>query len=168
MTVAAAASASFRLIKNFIFSSLSSWFGLLDHVYRPPDGVNADTKTQGQSLDDGLSRIRHTNCECELAQLVQEERSNDGRDRKTTTTKQRRSAENDDSNRRQKQGIALERCGFASDAGHEQASDAIEELGIDIGQKLMKLHPKSRGLRSPWVCADRFETPSGRRLFQGE
>src|SRR6202140_3376020 len=96
MTVAAAASASFRLTKNFIFSSLSSWFGLLDHVYRPPDRVDADTKTQGQSLDDGLSRIRHTNCKCELAQLVQEERGDDGRDRKTTTTKERRSAQDSD------------------------------------------------------------------------
>src|SRR3984957_5352317 len=125
MTVAAAASASFRLIKNFIFSSLSSWFGLLDHVYRPPDGVNADTKTQGQSLDDGLSRIRHTNCECELAQPVQEERGDDGRNRKTATTKQRRSTENDNSDRRQEQRIALERCGFAGDAGHEHASHTI-------------------------------------------
>src|ERR1700735_3129445 len=106
MTVAAAASASFRLIKNFIFSSLSSWFSLLNPVYRPPDRVNADTKTQGQSLDDGLSRIRHTNCECELAQLGQEERGDDGRDRKTTTTKQRRSTENDDSDGRQEQGVA--------------------------------------------------------------
>src|ERR1700722_14248125 len=133
MTVAAAASASFRLIKNFIFSSLSSWFGLLDHVYRPPDGVNADTKTQGQSLDDGLSRIRHTNCECELAQLVQEERGDDGRDWKATTTKQRRSAENDNCDGRQEQGIALECGGFTGDAGHKYASHAIEELGIDIG-----------------------------------
>src|SRR5271166_862533 len=168
MAVAAAVSARFCLSGNFIFLLHSSWFSLPSHDYRPPNRVDADTKTQGQSLDDGLSRIRHTNCECELAQLVQEERSNDGRDRKTTTTKQRRSAENNDSNRRQKQGVALECCGFASDAGQEQASNAIEELGIDIGQKLMKLHPKSRGLGSQWVCADRFETPSGRRLFQDE
>src|ERR1700731_930255 len=96
MTAAAAASASFCPTKNLMFSSLSSWFGLPDHVCRPPDGVDADTKTQGQSLDDGLSRIRHANCERELAQLVKEERGDDGRDRKTTTTKQRRSAQDDD------------------------------------------------------------------------
>ena len=168
MTVAAAASASFCLTENFIFSSLSSWFGLLDHVYRPPDGVNADTKTQGQSLDDGLSRIRHTNCERELAQLVQEERGDDGRDRKATTTKQRRSAQNDDGDGRQEQGIALECCGFTGDAGHKQAGHAIEELGIDIGQELMKLHAKSHGAGRQWIGADRFEAPSGHRLFQDE
>src|SRR5271169_2747830 len=165
MAVAAAVSARFRLSKNFIFSSTYTGLVCRVNVYRPPDRVDADTKTQGQSLDDGLSRIRHANCECELAQLVQEERSNDGRDRKTTTTKQRRSTENDNSNRRQKQGIALECCGFTSDAGQEQASHAIKELGIDIGQKLMKLDAKSYGAGSQWVCADSFEARSSHRLF---
>src|SRR5215831_7696186 len=140
---AAAASASFCPTKNFMFSSLSSWFSLFDHVCRPPDGVDADTKTQGQGLDDGLSRIRHTNCECELAQLVEEERGDDGRNRKATTTKQRRSAENNDGDRRQEQEIALECCRFTGDAGHKQAGHAIEQLGIDIGQELMKVHAQS-------------------------
>src|ERR1700735_5846734 len=93
-------------VREFHFFLHSHWFSLPSHVYRPPYRVDADTKTQGQSLDDGLSRIRHTNCECELAQLVQEERGDDGRDRKTTTTKQRRSTENDDSDGRQEQGVA--------------------------------------------------------------
>src|SRR5580693_7964739 len=121
----------------------SHWFSLPGHIYRPPDRVDADTKTQGQGLDDGLSRIRHTNCECELAQLVEEERGDDGRNRKTTTAKQRRSTENDNGDGRKEQRIALERRGFAGDPGHEHAGHAVEKLGVYVGQQLMKLHPKS-------------------------
>src|SRR6185369_17664239 len=110
-----------------------------------------------QGLDDGLSRIRHTNCECELAQLVEEERGDDGRDWKATTAKQRRSAKNNNSDGRQEQRIALERCRLTRDASDEHASHAIEELRIDIGQELMKLHAKSDGAGSQWVGADRFE-----------
>src|SRR6516165_7159615 len=49
MTVTAAASASFCLSKNFMFSSsVQVGFSLLDGVYGPAKRVNADTKTQGQ------------------------------------------------------------------------------------------------------------------------
>src|SRR5579885_689540 len=125
MMVVAATSASFRSGECFIFSSVRVGFSLLDDVHGPSDGVNADTKTQSQGLDYGLSRIRHTNCECELAKLVEEEGRDDGRDRKTTTAKQRRSAENDNSDRRQEQRIALECSRFAGDAGHQDACHAI-------------------------------------------
>src|SRR5215475_5212303 len=138
MSVAAAASANFRSADSFIFSSASVGFGLLDGVYGPADRVDADTKTQGQGLDDGLSRIRHANCECELAQLVEEERGDDGRNRKATTAEQRRSAEYDNGDGRKQQRIALERRRFAGDAGDEHAGQAVQKLGVHIGQQLMK------------------------------
>src|SRR5579859_5986878 len=133
MSVAAAASANFRSADSFIFSSARVGFGLLDGVYGPADRVDADTKTQGQGLDDGLSRIRHANCECELAQLVEEERGDDGRNRKATT------AEYDDGDGRKQQRIALERRRFAGDAGDEHAGQAVQKLGVHIGQQLMKM-----------------------------
>src|ERR1700722_5210202 len=126
--VAMPASSSLRLTEHFIFSSGYVGVSLFDDVYRPADRVNADTKTQGQRLDNGLSRIRHADCECELAQLVQEERGDDGRNRKTTTAKQRRSAENDNGDGRQQQGIALECRRLTGDTGDEYARRAIQEL----------------------------------------
>src|SRR6266404_247811 len=166
MTVAAAANASLCLTESFIVSSV--WSGLLERLYRPPNRVDADTKTQGQSLDDGLSRVGHTNCECELAQLVQEECGDDGRDRETTTAKQRRSAENDHGYRRQEQGIALECRWFTGNAGHEHARRGVEQLGIDIGQELMKPDAQSHGTGSQRIGADRLEAPSGNGLLQDE
>src|SRR5689334_15977980 len=94
--VAAATSASLCLAENFIVASHQSWFALFDHACRPPDRVDADAKTQGQSLDDGLSRVGNADGERELAQLVQEKCSDDGGDRKTPSPKQRCAAEDND------------------------------------------------------------------------
>ena len=50
--------AAFLLVGYLLYAAYA------DRQWARKSLADADTKTQGQSLDDGLSRIRHTNCEC--------------------------------------------------------------------------------------------------------
>src|SRR6056297_2465986 len=78
---AAIALHAFRLDSLMVFllrGTLLYWF----ETGRPIDGIDPDAEDQRERLNDGLRRIRHTDRQGELAELVEKEGRDHDRDRK--------------------------------------------------------------------------------------